>query len=1248
MAEFIKSKPTSFTNKPVGVVRVDTGAMAAGRSLAEFGNTLQKIFWKEAEDEAIANDIETAKTLPIYDENNNLKYVKGNFSKVGKDKANRILSERYANQLTILSKKAINQFKINRTKDNKFDKAGFDLDVKHYIEGHLKEFQKNRTDPTSGTTYNLNNFVPDFLPKIQNIAAIHGNDILNKQIAHEDRIAVQNTKINLEDKIKELQALTFNFNTNQNYNLDEDQAEERDELFDDIQSLKKDILAEADSLVGVDNGYTSVGITEIKSRVNKATTRGVIEPILAKLQNDDTALKIVQSAFQTSKLSSNLKNVLLKAGLNEQEVLNVIHARKDHDLRPEDVKVIAGEISVASGVANSIQQKLDEEKKSVAFSNKYNTGGTFSNTNKERNAFNDFISGELGINLTADNIAQFNKETTNKLINYLNQPHVNILPSSIHDIFSNDKIMTRYVNQSSGNQKIIASKFLNLWENVAFRKGTTSKNMGDALAKLNLSDDVYKRMDNIRFLTRITGDALSAFNIAGQTSSGDADIDINVLNTGINFGYKAGNPSRANPNLVADANDVIRNVLQETDIPFSLHKKFSPYVRSLLNQKQLVGADGKGVGFDKDSVISSLNHTYEKLYVVDEMVYDIHSNDLTSPSYFSPKRKYPNEYTHNQFVNNVNRIIATETKLNGLGEDVYLLPDFRNTSTNTNYYTLVTEDGMPILDNSGKIIEINTEKVDKNIQIQAKSEISKVINADYSNKLQDTIKTLAKKNNKSLNSFYDMLDKVKINPKNIYDNKMVGELFKSKDLYKTKPFGYDLSTQDLIAYNHVQDLYHSPTGTDMMEKSLVGIPTEAKKKFRESMKLSLNLQENIASRAFTVEKKKLAELAKKNLDAMVDNFENYKPPAIPYKAIEQFNKGMRSYMKSTKDAVASNYNGEPYVTGSQIADFFTISAQPNMMPDRGDQFNILSKGSQNPMWKTIYNNTLENIKELPKEIQEIIKENFTTDVAIGIQDDLITVLQNTAKHEGYDAMPYLDAKTVSVGAGFNMRYLTDEEINIIPSKRRRDFLFNARAYLEKHKVGDRNATKTSEEALAYINNQLRGGTKKDVVGKDFKVILPEEANMMFALKMTTILNKFQKDFPAFAEIPVEMKSALIDFAYQHGYESHKKNWSKYWASVTGALSTDDVNLREFFFNRAGFNMIYNYEDFEDVDGSMMVTGKTKAVRQFDEFGSNRYYDRAENLGFLTDAKPSFLSSSKKKATRIFEKLTDYTLQGFGM
>ena len=53
MVEFIRSKRTSFVNKPVGVVAADTGARQLGLSVAEFGNSMQKIFWREAEKEAI-------------------------------------------------------------------------------------------------------------------------------------------------------------------------------------------------------------------------------------------------------------------------------------------------------------------------------------------------------------------------------------------------------------------------------------------------------------------------------------------------------------------------------------------------------------------------------------------------------------------------------------------------------------------------------------------------------------------------------------------------------------------------------------------------------------------------------------------------------------------------------------------------------------------------------------------------------------------------------------------------------------------------------------------------------------------------------------------------------------------------------------------------------------------------------------------------------------------------------------------
>ena len=53
MAEFVKAKPTTFRNRPVGVVAADTGAVQLGNAVADLGNSMQKIFWEEARKDAI-------------------------------------------------------------------------------------------------------------------------------------------------------------------------------------------------------------------------------------------------------------------------------------------------------------------------------------------------------------------------------------------------------------------------------------------------------------------------------------------------------------------------------------------------------------------------------------------------------------------------------------------------------------------------------------------------------------------------------------------------------------------------------------------------------------------------------------------------------------------------------------------------------------------------------------------------------------------------------------------------------------------------------------------------------------------------------------------------------------------------------------------------------------------------------------------------------------------------------------------
>ena len=1245
MAEFLKSKRTSFVNRPVGVVRADTGAKELGQAIAETGNALQEIFWQEAKTQAIKSDVETAKTLPIYNEKNELQYVQPKFSRVGEDKANAILADRYANQLILQSKDTIANFKRNRTANNTFDKEGFDRDVEKYIDGHIKEFQKTRTRP-DGSSYNMSTYLPQIIPKIQNIGVLHSNDIQNRRIAYEERVAVQNKKIVIDSKVKELEALQFDYHNT--IGTKEDKADE----LADIKELENEIAVDSKALIGIDNGYSAVGIKELNSRVSLANVRGSIDPLLDKVQDDSTALKYIQQILLTEKISPLAKSYLQEThNFNEADLLRIKNIKEDTNARAEDMKVYAGEVSVKSGVAASLEVKRGQESKANAFATNFKSGNILENTKATRDDFTNFINKELDIDLTIDNLARFDKDQTENLMKILSLPNVNILPTPIYEAFTNDKIMTRYGSQTPDVQKKIAAKFLNLFNNTAFNIGKTDKNRGDPIPKLEISDDDYKRFDMINFYSRITGDPLHAFNMAGQTSAGDADIDVNVLNTGISFGYTVGKPNRSNPNLVADANDVVFQFLSETEIPAPLHKKFASYVRLMLNHKQVKGPDGKETGFTKEAAIGSLNETYKKLYVEDEMVYDIYSNDTKTPTFLSPKRKYPNEYHHSKFVSFVNKIIGTDTVYEGLGEDVFLLPDFRNTSTNTNYYTLVDGNGTPITSKAGNLIEIDTTKVDKELVVETLAFNKKTLNSEFGSKLEQAITTAAKKNNTSVAAIYKMLDDFKINKNNIYTNTATAELFTNQDTFQTRPFGFDLAINDLVAFNHAKKLYHSPTGADMMEESLVGIPSEAKKQFKKSMKTNLDFTQNIASTDLTKEKQRLAKIAQEELNAEVDSFENYKEPAIPFEAIEEFNKGMRSYMRGTKDAVASPNDGDPLFTSEKTKEFYNSIVKPASVTDLGisssydDRIFYTKKDSTNPIWKMIYNKMLTNIQKLPKEVANVVKEYITPEVAIEAQNELLSIIEKTSEEEGYNGMPYVDAKTVSVGAGFNIRYLTDDEINLIPSARRRKFLLDARDYMIKNRVGSSNQKVTSEEALNYINKNFRGKS-----GANFKIITSEESKMIFTYKMMKIYNQFNKEFPRFAEIPATQQSALIDFAYQHGYESHKTNWRKYWASVTSALTTDDLNLRQFFFNRAGFNAIYNYEQFEDVDGSIMITGKTKAVNDFDNFNipNDRYYTRAEALGFFTESKPTFLSASKKKTNKVFQELTDYTLRGFGL
>ena len=57
----------------------------------------------------------------------------------------------------------------------------------------------------------MESFIPAFLSKIEQQAVYHSNKIFNDVADEEERIAMEDVKINIEDEVRALEALNYNF-----------------------------------------------------------------------------------------------------------------------------------------------------------------------------------------------------------------------------------------------------------------------------------------------------------------------------------------------------------------------------------------------------------------------------------------------------------------------------------------------------------------------------------------------------------------------------------------------------------------------------------------------------------------------------------------------------------------------------------------------------------------------------------------------------------------------------------------------------------------------------------------------------------------------------------------------------------------------------------------------------------------------------------------------------------------------------
>ena len=152
MVEFIRAKKASFINKPVGVVSVDTGGIQAAKALADTGERLANMYFKEATDleqekgrDYVAS-LSTRKIVKEYDMFDNeigeksvldFQPIDTNLSEVAQRTAKPLMQKKYALALSNDLSKNIEQIRLDSTSSQDFQEK-----INNFVPSYIEEINK--------------------------------------------------------------------------------------------------------------------------------------------------------------------------------------------------------------------------------------------------------------------------------------------------------------------------------------------------------------------------------------------------------------------------------------------------------------------------------------------------------------------------------------------------------------------------------------------------------------------------------------------------------------------------------------------------------------------------------------------------------------------------------------------------------------------------------------------------------------------------------------------------------------------------------------------------------------------------------------------------------------------------------------------------------------------------------------------------------------------------------------------------
>ena len=352
MVEFLKAKKTTFVNRPLGVVPVDTGAIQAAQTLSRVSGDLATMYFKEATEKEMEKGRDYVSSLPtrteIVDELGvgtgqyqlNFQKLDTSLSKVAQQTAEPLLKKKYGIALANDVNKNINKLRLESKTSAEFQEK---------IDTFIPEYEKQITNLGGGE------YVNQIRESVAKLSTQHFFDMALKE----------NRQNLIEEGFNTIEIIG---NSTRDLSAEATQIYSFDNIDNELNSLK---VVQSDLLNNLDAAYSNgngVGITRTQYNNQKRDIQTAIP--LGLLKSFSTDKDTTQMRGAVRYLNSGVK---IKE-LNADDYKNLDLIKKESgsniDIIVDEARQVSSNVSniesgrrVKQNQQDQLENKIEQERK---------------------------------------------------------------------------------------------------------------------------------------------------------------------------------------------------------------------------------------------------------------------------------------------------------------------------------------------------------------------------------------------------------------------------------------------------------------------------------------------------------------------------------------------------------------------------------------------------------------------------------------------------------------------------------------------------------------------------------------------------------------------------------------------------------------------------------------------------------------------------------------------------------------------